>query len=304
MNPHLPALLEYFWLRPETAVWRALDFQALDEVEIVGPSLDLGCGDGAFSFMLAGGRYTLDYDFSSMTAAHDQFFSNVDIYDHFDASKVCNVVANPPRYRIDVGFDHKKSLLNKATMTGLYNKTLEGDGNRPLPFGDASFTTVYSNIIYWLEDYPATLREITRILRPSGQCIVQVPSEHFRDFSFYQQLFVKTGDPKWEWLKLLDRGRSENIKNCKSEAEWAADFASAGLTVESCKPYLPRLVIQAWDIGLRPISPLLTEMANELPKEKRRAIKERWVANLLPLVSPLCDTVSPENGFYLFRLRR
>jgi SAM-dependent methyltransferase len=304
MNPYLKTLLEYFWLRPETAVWRALDFAALDGIEFTGPSLDLGCGDGAFSFMRAGGRYSLDYDFSFMTANRDQFFANADIYDHFDAAKAGNVVTEPARYTIDVGFDHKRALLDKAMMTGLYKRTVEGDGNKPLPLDDASFATVYSNIIYWLEDYPSTLREISRILKLGGQCIVQVPSDRFRDFSFYQRLFVKTGDPKWEWLKLLDRGRSESIKNCKSESEWTAEFNAAGLRVEKCKPYLPRLIIEAWDIGLRPISPLLTEMANELDPERRREIKQKWVSNLLPMLSSVCSLPSNENGFFLFVLSR
>lgn len=304
MSKYLPNLLEYFWLRPETAVWRALDYSALSEVELRSPSLDLGCGDGAFSFMRAGGRYKLHYDFSSQTSGLDKFFCNKDIYNHFDARGVRDVVATPPAYKIEVGFDHKRALLNKAELTGLYGQTVLGDANETLPFESGSFATVYSNILYWLENYPYTLQEIARVLKPNGRCIIQVPSQQFRSFSFYQNLFVQTGEPKWEWLKLLDRGRSENIKNCKSQEQWSSEFAKAGLQTERCVAYLSGLVIQAWDIGLRPISPILTEMANALDTEKRMEIKKKWVANLLPMLTPLCDYTSEENGFYLFILRK
>ena len=304
MSVHLSSLLEYFWLRPETAVWRALDFAALDGLEIKAPSLDLGCGDGAFSFMRAGGRYSLDYDFSSITANREQFFDNKDIYDHFEADKVSDVVDTAPRYQINIGLDHKLSLLQKAQLTGLYGETVACDANLGLPFADKSFATVYSNILYWLEDYPYTLREIARVLRPGGRCIVHVPTDRFRDFSFYQRLFVKTGDPRWEWLKLLDRGRSENIKNCMSQGQWTSQFEAAGLKVEFCKAYLPKLVIQAWDIGLRPISPLLIEMTEALAPEKRLEIKKKWISTLLPMLTPLCEITDEENGFFLFSLFR
>jgi SAM-dependent methyltransferase len=303
-NKYLKNLLEYYWLRPETAVWRAIDCAVLDGIELEPPVIDLGCGDGAFSFLRAGGCYSLDYDFSTETINLGKFFSNVDIYDHCDSAACSERIMEPAHYKIDIGFDHKPALLAKAALTGLYGRTVEGDANTELPFARASIRTVYSNILYWLEDYPATLREIARVLKPGGRCIIQVPSERFREFSFYQRLFVKTGNPQWEWLKLLDRGRSDSIKNYKSEAEWRMDFETAGLCVERCTPYLPRLVIEAWDIGLRPISPMLIEMASSLYPAKRREIKQKWVANLLPMLGPLCEHSSEENGFYLFQLSR
>lgn len=303
-SAYLPTFLEYFWLRPETAVWRALDCAALHSLEFQPPILDLGCGDGAFSFLRAGGRFLPSYDFASQAGNLDQFFANADIYDHFDPDKALDVVARPARYRISCGFDQKRTLLAKAALTGLYEETVAGDANARLPFEDGSFATVYSNILYWLDDYPHALAEIARILRRGGRCILQVPGEHFRSFSFYQRLFVRTGDPKWEWLKLLDRGRSDNIKNCMSSKEWSAAFRRAGLAVERCHPYLPRLIIEAWDIGLRPLSPVLIEMANAMEPEQRAAAKTKWVESLLPLLLPLCELGGEETGFYLFVLSR
>ena len=87
-----------------------------------------------------------------------------------------------------------------------------------------------------------------------------------------------------------------------SQQQWTAKFEAAGFEVESCKAYLPKLVIQAWDIGLRPISPLLIEMTDALTPEMRLEIKRKWVATLLPMLAPLCEITDDENGFFLFSL--
>ena len=61
-SDYLRAFLGLYWLRPETAVWRTLDCLALAEVAFKAPILDLGCGDGLFSFARAGGTVRPEYD--------------------------------------------------------------------------------------------------------------------------------------------------------------------------------------------------------------------------------------------------
>lgn len=45
--------LNVYWLRPENALWRTLNVIAPGGMEVKQPSLDLSCGDGIFSFLLA-----------------------------------------------------------------------------------------------------------------------------------------------------------------------------------------------------------------------------------------------------------
>ena len=305
----LRSLMEHYWLRPETAVWRTIDCLALDDVKFRAPILDIGCGDGVFSFIRAGGRLGLDFDAFSNVRALDRFFDGEDIYDQSSPDNMRPSLLAMPSYRIDVGLDHKTSLLQKASVLEFYDKLLEANADEGLPFPDESFQTIYSNILYWLDDVPSALREIRRTLAHGGIAVVQVPSDSFRDYSFYQRLFVQTGDPQWAWLRLLDRGRSENVKHCKSQEEWTRDFEAAGLRVVRSLRYLSRLVLEAWDIGLRPISPVMIAMANKLSLEDRRDMKAQWIENLMPLLEPLC-TVSTEMdqkyppGFWQFILQR
>ena len=55
MKEILKNFLNAYWLRPETALWRTLDVEAMRTFKGTSPSLDLGCGDGTFSFIRAGG---------------------------------------------------------------------------------------------------------------------------------------------------------------------------------------------------------------------------------------------------------
>lgn len=58
MKDVLKNFLNAYWLRPETALWRTLDVESMKGFEFAAPSLDLGCGDGTFSFIRGGGEYT------------------------------------------------------------------------------------------------------------------------------------------------------------------------------------------------------------------------------------------------------
>jgi hypothetical protein len=61
-SPTFHQLLNAFWLRPETAMWREVDIRAMASFEFRSPSLDLGCGDGLFSFIRAGGHFGVGFD--------------------------------------------------------------------------------------------------------------------------------------------------------------------------------------------------------------------------------------------------
>ncbi|MEW6165110.1 MAG: class I SAM-dependent methyltransferase [Pseudomonadota bacterium] len=309
MTNTLEQLLNVFWLRPETALWREIDIRTMSAFDMTPPSLDLGCGDGTFSFIRAGGEFDRSFDAFRSVAQLDRFFQNVDVFDSYDAN-MSVAVTSPPRYRIDVGFDYKDNLLKKAGQLGLYGELRQGDANRPLPFPEASFNSVFSNIVYWLDSPLSVIAEIARILRPGGRACLMLPNITLPQFSFYNRQYVQGADPRWKFLELLDRGRfSDNIRQAKSLEEWQSMFAHAGLEIERHQFHLSKLVIQAWDIGLRPLFPVLLEMANELPPEKLVAIKAKWIATMRTFIEPLLeiDRTLPgdeQPSFHCFELRK
>lgn len=305
----LQQLLNVFWLRPETALWREIDIRVMQAFEMRSPSLDLGCGDGVFSFIRAGGEFDRSFDAFRSVSQLDQFFKNVDIFDSYDEN-LSSAVTEPPKYQIDVGFDHKLNLLKKAGQLGLYGALKQGDANLPLPFLDASFNSIFSNIVYWLDSPQFVISEISRILKPGGIACLMLPNITFPQFSFYNQLYVKDGDTRWKFLEMLDRGRfADNIRQAKSLSEWQTMFDQSGLKIERHHSHLSKLTIQAWDIGLRPLFPVLLEMSNELPPEKFISIKNKWMQTMMAFIEPLVeiDRAIPGNeppAFHCFELRK
>jgi SAM-dependent methyltransferase len=304
----LKQLLNVYWLRPETALWRSIDILAMESFQFKSPSLDLGCGDGLFSFIRAGGCIGQSFDaFQSVTGLKD-FFSNHDVY---DSPKAVNPgIVRKPGYRIDVGFDHKENLLRKARTLGLYRKLALGDANSRLPFDDDQFNSVFSNIVYWLNDPTAVFGEIRRILRPKGRCCVMLPNRTLPEFSFYYSLFIKGRRKEFAFLELLDRGRfAENIKQAKSADQWTRIIDRAGLKVVSLRQYLSKTVVQAWDVGLRPLFPVLCRMTASMDARSLLRIKKDWIATFEVFLEPLMRLDSllkqgREPGFHCFILEK
>ena len=304
-------LLSVYWLRPETALWRSIDIQTTSTFNFNAPSLEIGCGDGIFSFIRGGGRFDISFDaFQSIKNPDlDYYFKGKDIFDSF--TKHSNpIVIRKPEYFIDCGLDYKKNLLKKARSLGLYKKLVLGDANKVLPFEDNYFKSIFSNIIYWLNSPADVFREINRILYPGGRCLVVLPNSNFPEYSFYYQHYLKKNNSRFNFLEKLDRGRiKDNLKHAKSGREWEKIIKSSGLKILSHEAYLSKTVIQIWDIGLRPIFPLLYRMVQNIKREELLKIKKEWIKTFKMFLEPifLADKIlnnNEEPAFHCFILTK
>ncbi len=311
MKEILKNFLNAYWLRPETALWRTLDVEAMRTFKVTSPSLDLGCGDGTFSFIRAGGGYEDDFDVFLNVDNLDKYWENVDIYDAYEEHKEeKKLVKKIPEYKIDMGLDHKINLINKARRLNFYNDFKEFDANKILPFKDNSFQSVFSNIIYWLDSPDQVFKEIFRILKKDGICCVMLPNITYLEGSFYYTLYEKSKRKEFEFLKLIDRGRiSDNLKIVNTYSGWKEIIEGAGFEIEECIPHLSKTLIQIWDIGLRPLFPLLKEMTTNIKKDVLLEIKREWVDLFLSLCYPIIEnekllTQNKEFCFFCFLLRK
>jgi SAM-dependent methyltransferase len=268
-------------------MWRACDIQAMAQFKFASPSLDLGCGDGIFSFIRAGGGLGEDFDAFRSVGDLDKFFEKADVFDHYSGKIHPKIVAKPG-YQIDVGFDHKQALLSKAGELGLYSELRLGDGNSTLPFPDKFFRSIFSNIVYWLSDPAFSLGEIRRVLTPGGQACLLLPNDTLPDFSFFNRYYKRTEDERFRFLDLLDRGRlSDNIKHSKSDREWRALFEAAGLSVANHVQHLSGPIVQIWDVGLRPLFPVLKKMTDRIGPSELLPLKREWIEICESFAAPL-----------------
>lgn len=83
------------------------------------------------------------------------------------------------KQKLDVGFDPALKSLREAKTFDIYRMLINGMGDR-IAFADASFPTVVSNsVLEHIPDVDMVIKEIYRILKPSGQLVITVPNNNF-----------------------------------------------------------------------------------------------------------------------------
>jgi SAM-dependent methyltransferase len=277
--------LNIYWLRPENAFWTVLRSLAWQPVTMTPPSIDLSCGDGVFSFVHAGGAFGLSFDvFQRVGNLARVTRDNADMFDQAPDAGYRPDVTSRPAWTIDVGTDLKATALAKAATLGFYERLLQHDNNQPLPFGDDEFQSVYCNSAKWVRNIDLLLREIARITRPGGTIVLHVKLDTVARYTL-APFRAQLGDRA---LAILDRGRLATWPSLASRPEWEQRFRAAGLEIIDATPLATRTHAHLWDIGLRPIAPLLVRMANELTPETRLTIKRDWIALFCELLKPMC----------------
>jgi len=284
----LKELLNVYWLRPETALWRAIDIETMKNFEIIGESLDLGCGDGILSFIRGGGQFDITFDDYQSVGNLDKFYENRDVHDLF-IEGYRPIITQGAKYKFTTGLDHKKNLLLKAKALDFYQKTIVHDANKTFPIEDDKFDTIFSNIVYWLDNPQNSINEIARMMNRGGKVALMLPNIAMIEFSFFNKHFVKTENMRYEFLKLLDRGRhSSNIKVAKSYDDWKEIIDNSGLKIVDHKMHLSKTVIEMWDIGLRPLFPVLHKMVNAIEnKDTLVEIKREWIDVFMNFLEPM-----------------
>lgn len=282
--PFLEEHLNVNWLRPESALWDTVASSAMAPFRMEPPSLDLGSGNGIFSFITAGGAFSEEYDWYR-NVDPTGFWENRDVYDCFRAGPPPEWITRRPRIQIDWALDHKENLLRQAAALDFYRQTKVANANHRLPFEEESFQTVFSNILYWLDSLEFSLKEVWRVLRPGGRALLSFPDRRFIDFC----VSFRWGKQGSRMLKMLNRGRSENIRWTASASEFKATAERLRFKVVSRTDYISPLTLRVWDIGLRPLSPVLIRLMNQLGESDRVSVKREWVGILLPFLRELTD---------------
>lgn len=300
-NNYLYELLKVYWLRPETVLFRYPDILSMEKFEFESPSMDLGCGDGVFSFIRGGGQFDNAYDVFEVANLDKFYTEKADIFDTYNSKKDIKII-KPAEYKIDFAFDHKQALLQKAERLGLYKNFVQGDANEKLPFDDDCIKSVFSNILYWLDDPGAVLKEIYRILQKDGKCCLMLPTPKLVEYSFYNKYYKETKNENMKFLDIIDRGRTECWKGLYSKREWDKMITDAGFEIEQCNPHISDSLFRIWDIGLRPLFPLLCKLVQSIDnKDKIMEIKKEWVELFYSICEPLImNDVNKDDESYCY----
>lgn len=145
------------------------------------------------------------------------------------------------------------------------------------------YETIYSNSVYLVKNVEILLSDIYRMLRPGGTAVIEVKNPFLLETLDEMEKFMSA-----EAIAILNRWRRETMPGGLLFREWRDLVLKIGFKVEDCRNVYPdKLLIDIWNIGLRPISHLLIRMSEALSAEQRNEIKQEWVDIFYQLFKPL-----------------
>ena len=256
--------------QPATAFWRALELEHLvasGALPLAGDGLDLGCGDGAVTVLLA----------RTLTA----------------------------RWSL-VGVDPDPHEAALARGRELYDRVHATSGAE-IPEPDDAFDFVLSNSVleHVLEIEPV-LREAARILRPGGRLVITVPGPEFtamlRGPSFLGRAATGTRD-RSAYVSAVDR-RLAHIRYW-SAAEWETGLDAAGLTLVSTSSYLTQPELRRWETLSNATGGLVSRLSGATPLRAQQRLGLRRLlpapiragaAAISPLLAVGLDAAADRRG--------
>lgn len=269
--------LNMTWLRPENVVWDSMaSFLISNELLKDNKKiLDIGIGNGYFSFMTMGGRFKKEYDWYYNVNTNG-FTDNEDIYNTIKINNIKDFIQKPTVKKIELAIDHKDNLLKQVDQLDFVNKTIVHDANKSISFSEIDI--VYSNILYWLNDPIKVLQNIDNQLNNGTKVVLVFPNENFYKFA-------RSYNKESKIWTLLNRGRADSIMWNMNIKEFEKQLTNkTNFKIEKFQTYLSQFNLQTWDIGFRPFSSPLIKMANSLSYETRMEVKEEWVETAKPFV--------------------
>lgn len=180
---------------------------------------------------------------------------------------------------LDAGIDPDARIIREARERGAH-RFLAVASATALPFRDGFFQTVVANcVIEHIEDLDATLREIRRVLAPSGRFLFGVPSHLFGE--------MLLGATVLRRLKLERLARGYGVWFNSHSRHFHTDAPEVWLE------RLPRygFRVEHWEYYLTPAAHRVFDIAHylSLPRLLTRKLTGRWVASPRLSANPLWE---------------
>ena len=302
----LNSFLEFYWLRPENGIIKYFQSHSWSDMKIYGNSIDISTGDGIYAFLHSGGRFNTNFDLFHDTASkkfsHDKF---IDIYD-FNSKKYKPLISKKPNFFFSHGSDWKKHLLERADKLNCFKNLIQHDNNEiPLPFEDEYFDFIHSNSLYWTNNPNKLIKDINRITKKNSNVVLEYSTTGMLSTLFRLKPILNKRS-----FDILNRKRTDEMKGVKGDVNfWIDIIKKNNFVIEDIRAAWPNQILtDFWNIGLRPVSHLLIEMAKNLNNQHRSKIKKEWVKIFYEILLPLCtkpQQYKPKEASYVtFILRK
>ena len=268
-----------YFLKPFDAVNDTLTASLLRRLDWSGPVVEIGSGDGVFSYVMHGGSFPLWFDryLLSDTSAKD------DIYDYHRAGviRTGNLPSSP---ELQVALDRKFSHVQKVAEINFARLPVV-TAYEHLPFADGALEKVFYYIPHGLENEDQAMNEVVRVLRPGARLLVLRYDERFVGAFLCYRLSQKLPGRLGAYFARLDGGRyMELTALARSQHAWRKYFEGLGLRVVQQFSGLNGIAWRFYDTQTRPVLRGLIRLFAVFPNRVRILFKLLWMVVWYPFL--------------------
>lgn len=270
--------LNIYYLKPFDAINDTLtSYLIFQNTKFKKNYVEIGSGDGMFSYIMHGGKFSLNFD-----RYIDVDLDNQDIFDTH--KKKINI--NPgfknlirPSLSIDARANHVKKISEIGFSKKVLNFRLE---NLHLKKISSNFIFFYT--AHGINNLEKCIKSSAKILKKNGKMVILVydkyVEKHFVCYNIGKKKFFISN-----FFKKLDNGRYREIsKYSRSLSDWEKLFKKYNLKVEKRISGLSGLAWKFYDIQSRPILKILIIFFNFFPKPLRTILKFFWMVSIFPFL--------------------
>lgn len=279
--------LNIYFLKPFDAVNDTITSELLLDLKWKNNYLEIGSGDGAFSFIMHGGKFSLKYD----------RYIDVDLSknDIFNSKKLKSIECSNKniKYFPNHGIDAREFHVNKMKKINFY-KIPTHSSYEKLPLQTNSYNYAFLYTPHGLNSYSKTIDELSRVLKKGANLNILVFLDNVKENFLCDSFAKKTKGKLKIFFQELDNGRFKEIANLsKSISEWKFFFKNRNFLISKYRTGLDQIAWRIYDIQTRPILKYLIKIFNYLPINLRTLIKIFWMVLIYPI---LCLVFFRYNG--------
>lgn len=265
-----------YFLKPHDAVNDTVTSFLITRFDWTGKFLEIGSGDGMFSYLMHGGIFPFSFD-----RYGDTDLKKSDIFEKHTRGKINprktlsypNILASVDAKKVHVE-KIKEINFSKSGIVATYEN---------LPFEDESQDNIFFYTPHGVSDHAQAFNEAVRVLKPGGRMIILRYDTGFAKAFVCKNLGSRFNGRIGKYFQKLDGGRFDEITlMAQNEQQWKNQFVQHGLAILGCYSGLSHFAWRVYDVQTRPILKGLVTFFDCLPKSFRAILKFLWMICLFP----------------------
>lgn len=271
--------LNIYFLKPFDAINDTLTSYLLYKDEAwQNDYIEIGSGDGMFSFIMHGGSFPLKFD-----RFIDVDISKKDIFD-IHKKKILTKNNNNLRIRPQISVDANLNHVNKISEIGFSKKAIHSS-LEDIPLENDKYDFIFFYTAHGLKNFSSSINEAHRILKKNGTLLILLFNSFVKKNFLCHAISKNSKGRISEYFKNLDNGRFHEISNySKESSDWKLFFDEKGFKFDKEKSGLSGVAWKFYDIQTRPILKFLIKFFNFCSPNLRTLIKLFWMIIIFPFL--------------------